>query len=178
MAKNRLTRALAGALLFIALAACHPASAQRVSALPNLDLTRFMASWYEIAGFPVRAQRHCLSNTLVLYALGDKKNTFQVVTSCQIKDDNSDYWNASGKLGRLGDGRLRLRRWLIFQTRYWVIAAGPSYEWALVGNPNHHSLWILSKTAILSPEVLTQIEATATAAGFNTAKLVQLPQHN
>jgi apolipoprotein D and lipocalin family protein len=175
MAKNSLTKALAIATLLLAIP--HPARAQRVAAVPNLDLTRFMTSWYQVAAFPVRAQKHCLSNLLVLYALGDKQNSFQVVTSCQIKDDNPDYWNASGKLDPTGSGRLRLRRLLIFHTGYWVIATGPSYEWALVGNPNHHSLWVLSKSPTLAPTVLTQIEAAATAAGFKTAKLVQLPQH-
>jgi apolipoprotein D and lipocalin family protein len=175
MAKNSLTKALAIATLLLAIP--HPTSAQRVSAVPKLDLTSFMTSWYQVAAFPVRAQKHCLSNTLVLYALGDKQNSFQVVTSCQIKDDNPDYWNASGKLDPTGSGRLGLRRLLIFHTGYWVIATGPSYEWALVGNPNHHSLWVLSKSPTLAPAVLTQIEAAATAAGFKTAKLVQLPQH-
>ena len=169
---------IAAATLLFALGIPHPASAQRVAAVPLLDLASFMTSWYEIAAFPVRAQKHCLSNTLVLYALGDKKNSFTVVTSCQIKDANPDYWNASGKLGAAGDGRLKLSHWGIFHARYWVIATGPSYEWALVGNPNHHSLWVLSKTPTLAPAVLAQIEATASAAGFNTAKLVQLPQHN
>jgi apolipoprotein D and lipocalin family protein len=178
MAANPLTKNLAAAFLLLALAIPHPARAQSVAAIPNLDLTRFMASWYQIAAFPVRAQKHCLSNTLVLYALGDKQNSFQVVTSCQIKDGNPDYWNASGKLGKLGDGRLKLSRWLIFHTRYWVVATGPSYEWALVGNPNHSSLWVLSKTATLAPDTLTQIEAKAAAAGFNTAKLVTVTQHN
>jgi apolipoprotein D and lipocalin family protein len=178
MATNPLTKALTGAALLAALAIPHPASAQAVAAVPRLDLTNFMASWYEVAGFPVKAQKHCLSNLLVLYALGDKQNSFQVVTSCQIKDDNPDYWNASGKLDPTGSGRLRLRRFLIFHTGYWVIATGPSYEWALVGNPNHKSLWVLSKTATVAPAVFTQIKAAASAAGFNTAKLVQLPQHN
>jgi apolipoprotein D and lipocalin family protein len=177
MAKRAVCKLLAAATLLAALAIPHPASAQRVAAIPNLDLTSFISSWYEVAAFPVKAQKHCLSNALVLYALGDKRNSFQVVTSCQIKDDNPDYWNAQGKLGAAGDGRLKLSRWLIFHTRYWVIATGPSYEWMLVGNPNRKFLWILSKTATLEPAVLTQIEATASAAGFSTAKLVQLPQH-
>jgi apolipoprotein D and lipocalin family protein len=178
MAKKSLTKFLAAATLLAALAIPHPASAQAVSAIPKLDLTKFIASWYEVAGFPVKAQKHCLSNLLVLYALGDKQNSFQLVTSCQIKDANPDYWNASGKLDPTGSGRLTLRRLLIFHTGYWVIATGPSYEWALVGNPNRKSLWILSKTATLAPAVLAQVESTASAAGYNTAKLVQLPQHN
>jgi apolipoprotein D and lipocalin family protein len=73
-----------------------------------------------------------------------------------------------------GDGRLRLSRWLIFHTKYWVIATGPTYEWALVGNPNHKSLWVLSKTATMQPDTLAQIEAKAAAAGFSTARLVKV----
>ena len=165
------------AILFaLLLASSHPAPAQTVTAVPKLDLNRVMLPWYEIAGYPVKAQKHCLSDIMVLFALGDKPNTLQVVTSCKIKGDNSDYWNATGKMGPAGDGTLRLRHLLILHTNYWVLALGADYEWALIGSPNHKSLWVLSKAAELSPDLLATIEAKAAAQGFDPTKLVKVSQ--
>jgi apolipoprotein D and lipocalin family protein len=167
----------AAMMLTLLLAIPRPASAQTPTAVPKLDLNRAMLPWYEIAGYPVKAQKHCLSDIMVLYALGDKPNAFQVVTSCKIKGDNSDSWNATGKMDPAGDGMLKLRRLLILHTKYWVLALGSDYEWALVGSPNHKSLWVLSKSAELSPDVLAQIEARAAAQGFDPAKLVNVSQN-
>jgi apolipoprotein D and lipocalin family protein len=165
-------------LLAFLLAITPMAPAQTTSAVPKLDAGKFIGTWYALARYPIKREKRCLSDDMVLYALGDKRDTFQVVTSCQIKDGNSDYWNDRGKLSKTGDGSLRLSRIWPFTARYWVLATGPAYEWALVGTPNHRSLWVLSKSTVVTPEALAAIEATAAAQGFNTAKLVRILQHN
>jgi apolipoprotein D and lipocalin family protein len=165
-------------LLGLLLCISRSANAQAVTAVPKLDLDRYIGAWYELARFPVKREKPCLSDNMVLYALGDKENSFQVVTSCQIKGGNSDAWNDKGKAGSAGDGRLKLSRFLIFSTKYWVLAAGDDNDWALVGNPNHKSLWVLSKTTAIKPEVLAEIEAKAAAQGFDTTKLLKVAQHD
>jgi apolipoprotein D and lipocalin family protein len=164
--------------LVILLGLTQPAAAASPTAVPTLDLNRYMGTWYEIARYPVNPEKHCLSDAAVLYSLGDKKNTFQVVTSCAIKDGNSDSWNAKGKIDKNADGKLKISHYLILSKKYWVLAIAPDYSWALVGSPNHKSLWILSRTTTLKPEGLADLEAKATAAGFNIAKLKTMPQHN
>jgi apolipoprotein D and lipocalin family protein len=154
------------------------AHAQTVTAVPKLDAGKFIGTWYALARYPIKREKHCLSDDVVLYALGDKRDSFQVVTSCQIKDGNSDFWNDKGKLSKTGDGSLKLSRIWPFTTKYWILATGPAYEWALVGTPNHRSLWVLSKSTVVTPEALAAIEARAAAQGFNTAKLVRILQHN
>lgn len=169
---------IAVALIFLAIPpVAHIAAAQTVTAVPSLDLNRYMGPWYEIARFPVKREKHCLGDEMVLYALGDKRNSFQVVTSCQIKDGNSDYWNDRGKSSKSGDGTLKLSRIWPLTTKYWVLATGQAYEWALVGSPNHKTLWVLSRSTTLKPEVLAEIEAKAAAQGFNTTKLIKISQH-
>jgi apolipoprotein D and lipocalin family protein len=171
--------AIAAAFLLASLLSVnHAATAQAVTAVPRLNLEGYMGAWYEQARYPNKREKTCVSDNMVLYALGDKPNSFQIVTSCEIKGGNSDAWNGKGKAGSTGDGRLKLSRFLIFSTKYWVLAAGPDNEWALVGNPNRKFLWVLSKTATLKPEVLAEIEAKATAEGFDTAKLLKVAQHN
>jgi apolipoprotein D and lipocalin family protein len=165
-------------LLALLLSATRIASAQTATPVPKLDFDRYIGSWYEIARYPIKRQKQCISDEMVLYALADKQNSFQLVTSCRMKDGNSDSWNTSGKMDAGGSGKLKLLWFWPFYTNYWVLAVGPSYEWALVGTPNHKSLWVLSKTAALEPEVLSEIEAKAAAQGFNTANLIKISQHD
>lgn len=162
-----------GALLLVTAGS---AAGQTVTAVPKLDLNRYMGSWYEIARLPNKAERRCVRDVHVLYALADNKKNFQIGTSCQLQSGIPDDTRGTGKMDKAGDGKLKLRRLWPFTSPYWVLAVGPAYEWALVGIPNHKSLWILSRTPSLDAAVLAQIKATATAQGFDLAKLIVPPQ--
>lgn len=170
----------AGGLMVVGclLAGAGMAAGQGVSAIPKLDLNRYMGAWYEVARYPNKKEKHCVSDSMVLYAPGDKSNRFSVVISCQMKGGNPDAWNANGKMDKNGDGRLTVSSLWPFSAKDWVLAVGPEYEWALVGSPNHKSLWVLSRTAVMQPEVLAEIEGKAKAEGFDTGKLVIAPQRH
>ncbi len=152
------------------------ARAQSASAVSALDTNRYMGIWYEQAHLPNRSEKKCVSDGLALYALADKNLRFQLVTSCVLKDGNTDSHNLNGKLSKTGDGRLRVTHLWPFSASRWVIAIDPQYEWALVGSSSHNSLWILTRAETVEPATLTEIKARATAQGFNTAKLVSVPQ--
>ena len=152
------------------------ASAQTVTAVPRFDLNKYMGTWYEVARLPNKTEKKCVRDVKVLYALGDKKGTFQMGTSCDLKDGTPDDYDGTGKIDKQGDGRLKLSRLVIFSTPYWVLATGPNDEWALVGSPKHKTLWILSRSSTLDPAVLTQVKSTATAQGFDLSKLITVVQ--
>jgi apolipoprotein D and lipocalin family protein len=177
MLRDRLKFA-AGATLLLALllAAVPRTSAQSATAVPKLDPGRLIGTYYEIARYPIRREKQCFAKGMVLYALGDKANSLQIVTACQIKQDVTNYWNSKGRFSSSVDGKIRLSAFWPFTTKYWVLAIAPDYSWALVGNPNHKSLWILSHTPTLPPGVLTAIQSQASAQGFNTARLVKITQ--
>lgn len=174
--KNLNPAAAASALLALLLAAIPHASAQSATAVPKLDPNRLIGTYYEIARYPIRREKQCFAKEMVLYALGDKANSLQIVTACQLKQDFTTYWNNKGKFSNSADGKIRLSSFWPFTTKYWVLAIAPDYSWALVGNPNHKSLWILSRTPTLSPDVLTAIQSQASAQGFNVARLIKITQ--
>ena len=151
------------------------ASAQRVTAVPRLNLNQFTGTWYEIARLPTKPEKKCLSDGTVLYAPNDKPRTFQVGTFCKVTGGNVSSFNNAGRQDKQKNGQLKLRHWVFFSTKYWVLAAGPAYDWALVGYPNHKALWILARTPTLDPSTLTQIESQAAAQGFKIAKLLLVP---
>ena len=89
-----------------------------------------------------------------------------------MKDDDLDAKNSSGKIDRNGEGKLKITRLWPFSAKYWVLAVGPTYDWALIGGPDHKSLWVLSRAKSVSSEVFTEIKKKAQAEGFDTAKLL------
>jgi apolipoprotein D and lipocalin family protein len=145
---------------------------QTISVVPKFDLNRYIGTWHEIAKYPNKVERNCIAEEVVLFALADKPNRFQMVASCRMRNESSDARNADGSINRNGDGKLKLARIWPFSNKYWVFAVGPAYEWALVGDPNHKSLWILSRTMVLTPEVVAEIENKVAAEGFDSTKLV------
>jgi apolipoprotein D and lipocalin family protein len=149
---------------------------QQVTAVAALDLNRFTGTWFEVARLPDKAEKKCVANAIVLYALADKKQRFQVVSSCQVKDGTKDVRNQNGKMDKLGDGRLKVSTIWPFSTKQWVLAVDPANQWALVGSPNHKTLWVLSRSETLDPVVLTPVEAKAAAEGFNVGKMVTVKQ--
>lgn len=149
-----------------------PMAAQSATAVPKLDLNKLTGTWYQVAKLPIKSEKKCISDGTVLYALSDKARSFQAGTFCTIKGGDQNDINAAGQQDKAGSGKLRLRRLVIFHRPYWVLATGPNFEWALVGTPNHKSLWILSRNAEIAPELYTQLQALAAAQGFPVAKLV------
>lgn len=150
--------------------------AQKAIPVPNLDLNKLTGTWFEIAKLPAGSEKRCLSDETILYALNDKKATFQVGTFCLVKGGDHINSNNTGRMSKTRDGKLQLRHWVLFHRPYWVLATAPDYEWALVGSPNHKSLWMLSREAEISPELYAQLEGTARAQGFPVEKLVRAVQ--
>jgi apolipoprotein D and lipocalin family protein len=175
---RQILRAIAYQLgtLCLLLALAQVSSGQTVTPIPRLDLNHFTGVWYEIARYPTRREKHCIGQVVMEIALADKPHRFQYVNSCAIKNNDREATNASGRQNKSGDGKLKLIFLWPFSDEYWVLALGPDDQWALVGSPNHKNLWIFSRTKKMSPEVLTGIEAKATAQGYPIAKLVLTPQ--
>lgn len=163
---------LAAAALAFSVLATAAASAQRATAVRRLDLDKLTGTWYEIAKLPIKAEKKCLSDDTLLYALSDKANTFQIGDFCTVKGGDHDNINNSGKQDKQLDGKLKIRHWVLFHRPYWVLATDPNYNWALVGTPNHKSLWILARQATLPGDTYSQLQQTAAAQGFPVAKLV------
>ncbi len=149
-----------------------PARAQRATALPALDLNKLTGTWYQIAKLPVKSEKNCLSDGTVLYALSDKRDTFQMGTFCTIKGGDQNDITNSGKMDKARDGKLRIRRLVFLSRPYWVLATDTQLNWALVGTPNHKNLWMLARQPTLAPALYRQLEGTASAQGFPVGKLV------
>ena len=163
--------------MMVLLALGQASRGQTVSAVPSLDLPKFTGNWYEIARLPTKRDKSCDHDSVVLIALGDKKDSLQLVIACQTKKGFTQVRNVDGKPeDKTSDGKLKVTTIWPFTRKYWVLAVDPNYDWALVGSPNHKELWVLARALTMDAPLLATIEGKASAEGFDTGKLISTPQ--
>lgn len=178
-------------LLTLALAALAPtpsgASAEPLASLPALQVTPYMGTWYQVAWYPNRFQKQCVSDTRATYRLLEDGRV-EVLNRCTLADGRSDEARGIARpTGRLEGELLKpaelevsflpaALRWLPFGWgRYWVIDLVPDGRYALVSEPGREYLWVLARQPQLAPEDDSAIRATLTRLGFDLTRLEMHP---
>ena len=160
-----------------------PASVPAVVSIANLDVPRYMGTWYEIAKFTNKFQRKCARHTRAQYlAQGD--GTVQVLNRCLT--ESGEEINALGLAKQIGPStspRLKVRfapAWLSWLPQvwgdYWVIDLDDDYQLAAVSEPSREYLWILSRTPTVDANTYNALLKRLSSQGFDLTKLERSPQ--
>jgi len=145
------------------------------STVKQLDLQRYLGTWYEIARFDHSFERGLLGVTA----------TYSMRDDGKIKVLNQGYENtldgklsvAEGKAKLTDDpGKLKVSFFWIFYADYFVMELDENYQWALIGSKSDKYLWILSRTPKLGDKVKNLILHHATKRGYDTSKLIWVEQ--
>ncbi len=149
-----------------------------LTSIEALDVPRYMGTWYEIAKYPNRFQRHCAGFTQAEYRL-QEDGRVRVANRCRTADGALD--EAIGTARQIGEAdspRLKVRfapAWLSFIPAvwgdYWVIDLDPDYRLAAVSEPRREYLWILSRTPEVAPEALEALRTRLAVRGFDLSRL-------
>lgn len=175
--KNKILLALLGVSMIGA------AWAQQVQPVAQVDLNRYVGTWYEIARFSNRFQDKCVANVTAQYikrADGD----IDVINRCKKVDGSID--EAKGR-ARIEDSKSNAKLQVLFAPEwlswvpflwadYWVIDLADDYSAAVVGGPSRDYLWILSRQPQMSMETYEALVNRATVQGYDTSKLIKTKQ--
>lgn len=171
-------RHLLAAALLIASVVPATLRAQDVTSVPALDLSRYAGEWHEIARLPMYFQRQCRSEVTAQYTLRED-GLVGVRNRCKTEDGEYDTVDGVARVDAEHPGRLEVRfapDWLswvpMVWADYWVIALDPGYQWAVVGEPGHDYLWILSRTPQMDRAQFDALKAQAEAMGYDLSELV------
>ncbi|XID74224.1 lipocalin family protein [Alkanindiges sp. WGS2144] len=158
------------------------ATTSKPQTVNQVDLNRYLGTWYEIARFPMYFQRKCERDTTATYALQDNGKV-SVLNQC--RQANGEMIAAQGEATPVDKTNSKLQvsflpaglRWIPF-TRgdYWILKLDDNYQTALVGAPNRKYLWILSRNPHLDEQTYQQYVDAAKQQGFDTTKLLRTPQ--
>lgn len=183
---KRRTVSLAGLVAAFAalasLAGCATSTTERLN-LPQLqtvtqvELGRYVGTWYEIASFPQSFQAGC-TGTTATYTLGED-GEIGVVNRCRKDSLDGEEEVAEGR-ARVVDttthAKLEVSFFRPFWGDYWIIDLAPDYSHAVVGHPDRDYLWILSRTPTLDAATYEAILTRLTGQGYETSRLVRTLQ--
>lgn len=142
----------------------------------QVDLSRYVGKWYEIARYPNRFEKKCASDVTASYS--QKSNgRIEVVNSCRQADGKIKVSKGEAKVvDKSSNAKLKVAFFKPFYGDYWIVDIAPDYSYAVVGEPSRRYLWILSRTPRLPDETYQKIEAKLAALGYDRAKLVKTAQ--
>lgn len=179
--RPRPSRRLAAALLAplaVVAALLTPTSAQAATPLPpvpSVDLQRYAGQWREVASIPQLYTLQCFRNTTAAYRVVDAR-TISVTDTCRtILGTTSTVRGTATALDATGASlRVTFQGIPSFGSsstpNYVVTALAPDYSWALVGDPDRRSGFVLSRSASLTSAQWKQVRATVEARGYDSCR--------
>ena len=138
----------------------------------DLNLDKYLGTWYEIARFDHKFERgiqFCKAN----YSLREDGKV--AVLNTGIK--NGEPSEAKGKAKFTDTPRiLRVSFFGPFYGDYRIMLLDEDYQWVLVGGSDDSYLWILARKPKISDEIKETILAEATRRGYDVGKLIWVEQ--
>lgn len=176
---NRLSNSFMLLILYVLMGCSNTGNSQtqKMKTVKNVDLQRYMGTWYEIARFPHSFEKGLVGVTAT-YNL--KKNGKVEVINQGYKD------SLTGKLKRAKGyaivpdskepGRLKVYFFWPFGGEYLILDLDDNYQHVLVGSSSKTYLWILCRLPEISDSTYNYLVTKAKKLGFNTAQLEKVPQ--
>jgi len=144
----------------------------------ELDLEKYLGTWYEIARYDHRFERG-LVGVRANYSMRDD-GKIKVLNSGYKGSLTGEYSEAIGK-AKIPDpinepGKLKVSFFWIFYGDYFVLDLDKDYQWALIGSSSDKYLWILSRSPQIEDELYTTLLAKLEKRGYDVSKLIKVQQ--
>lgn len=173
---NRLHVLMLLKLIFVASAWTMPAAATPKT-VSSVDLNKYLGRWYEIASIPQWFSQGCHCTTAEYSKRQDGR--INVVNSCK-QDSINGKPNVANGIARVDDkksnAKLSVNFFGPFWGEYWIIGLDKNYRYAVVSNSDASSLWILSRTPVLSPDLYSEAMNIAQKNGVKTNSIQKTVQ--
>jgi len=138
----------------------------------DLNLDKYLGTWYEIARFDHKFERG-IQFCKAQYSLREDGKV--AVLNTGIKDGKPS--EAKGKAKLTDNPRiLRVSFFGPFYGDYRIMLLDEDYQWVLVGGSDESYLWILARTPKISDEVKETILTEAIRRGYDVGKLIWVEQ--
>jgi apolipoprotein D and lipocalin family protein len=143
----------------------------------NVDIGRYIGKWYSVAALPQFFTRKCIAQTAEYSILSEK--SISVLNTCYKNNGKiTDIHGRAVVVDSKTNARLEVTfnnfftRLFRVKGEYVIIKLSAGYDTVLIGSTNRKSLWIMSRTPGISPEVFEEYKNFAKDLGFNVSKLV------
>ncbi|MGQ8337702.1 lipocalin family protein [Sunxiuqinia sp. A32] len=143
----------------------------------NLNLEKYMGTWYEIARFQHSFEKDLVGVTATYKLREDGK--IDVINAGYKNTLDGEYKQAKGKAkipDKIEPGKLKVSFFLFFYAEYNVLELDENYQYALIGSSTPDYLWILSRTPQMKDSTYNMLVEEANTRGYDTSKLFKVPQ--
>ncbi|MEE1190375.1 MAG: lipocalin family protein [Bacteroidales bacterium] len=141
----------------------------------NLDVNRFIGSWYEIARYEhsfEKGMTHVKANYSLL-----PDGTIRVLNSGMKNGKKKEIeGKARKKKDSNSNSKLEVSFFLWFYSDYFVFELDDNYQYAVIGSSSDKYLWILSRTPQLPQSTINDLLIKIKKRGYDTSKLYFVPQ--
>ena len=153
-------------------------STAELKTVNTVNIERYAGRWYEIAKYPNRFQKSCVSDTTADYVL--KSNGRIAVTNrCLKKDGKINRAVGEAKIvDKQTNAKLKVRFAPGFLSAlpvvwgdYWIIELPEDYSYAVVAEPGRDYFWILSRKPEMEDKTYQAILTRAEAMGFKPSRV-------
>lgn len=177
MPSDRFARLIGGLTLGALLAACAAAPAREpLRSQAQVDLPRFMGTWYVIANIPYWPERGKVAtrDEYTLRADGRIDNVYVFRNS--FAGPEKRWHGVSRVVPGSGGAHWRVRFIWPFSADLLVLEVAPDYSWALLGHPRRRHAWIFSRTPHMEQTEYAHLRERFRAYGYEPDALRRIPQ--
>lgn len=166
-------------LLAITAPACAQAQVLPVPLVEDVDLARFMGSWYVIAQITADSDRDAY-NAVETYSMNKDGSIATVYRNRQGGFDGPE--KTLTPTGYVAEGSnnalwgIRLYWWLPFKLEYRVSYLEPDYSVAIIARSKRDYVWLFSRKPDMSNADLVRYTALIASWGYDSSKLRRVPQ--
>ncbi|MDX8337857.1 lipocalin family protein [Draconibacterium sp. IB214405] len=148
------------------------------SVVKELDLEKYLGTWYEIARYDHRFEQGLVGVTANYSIRPDGK--IKVVNSGYQNTLDGEYSEAIGK-AKIPDpenepAKLKVSFFWIFYGDYYVLELDEDYQWAVIGSSSDKYLWILSRSTQMEPAIYNDLLKRIADRGYDTSALIKVKQ--
>ena len=142
----------------------------------NVDLKKYLGTWYEVARFPHSFEKN-LEHVTATYSIRED-GKIKVVNAGLYPDGKPS--RAEGKAyvpNESDSSRLKVSFFWIFYGDYFILELDEkNYTYAMVGSSSENFLWILSRTPEMDEKTYQMLIDSAKRRGYDLSKLIKVKQ--
>jgi lipocalin len=143
----------------------------------EVDIEKYLGTWYEIARYDHRFERGLVGVTANYSKRKD--GLIKVVNSGYKGSLNGPQSEVIGK-AKIPDAnypsKLKVSFFWFFYADYFILELDENYQWAVIGSKSDDYLWILSRSPQMGKSVYDELVQKISKRGYNVAKLIRVEQ--
>jgi apolipoprotein D and lipocalin family protein len=147
--------------------------------VPSVTVQQYLGTWKQIADIPQFYEVFCTKNVTAQYSL-NPNGTVAVHNTCAGPFGTTIVTDGAARvLDTTSNAQLQVSFINLFGTQifsgttpnYVIIGLATDYSWAVVGDPNRASAYVLSRTATLSAAKTAEAKAALVRSGYDPCSL-------